>query len=43
MNFIIDLEKNNWINEIPVIQRQEIINNYLKLGYYSININKNIF
>lgn len=50
MNFIIDLEKNNWINDIPIVQRQEIINNYLKLGYIvstltntSINMKNTLF
>jgi hypothetical protein len=40
MNINIDLIKNDWINEVPIHDREEIINNYLKLGYIVSTLTK---
>ena len=38
MNIEIDIEKNSWINQLPNENKQEIINNYLKLGYITATL-----
>ena len=38
MNIEIDIEKNSWINQLPDENKQEIINNYLKLGYITATL-----